>query len=372
MPSHKTSLTKTAGRRILCVGGGTLGSVTPLLAVVEEIRSRFSEVEVEWWGTDNGPEKRLVESHHLIFKTISAGKFRRYASMVNVWDLGRIVLGFVGALWRFGFSKPACLLTAGSYVAVPVGWAAYLYGIPIFAHQQDVRPGLANRLLAPVAKKITVVLADSIKDFPAGKTVWTGNPVRAIFTNPPSAADARQRLDLDPAKPTILIIGGGTGAQALNEVVFAARTELVKLGQVIHLTGAHKETASALPGYLTAASTTESVTFMSAADVVITRAGMGGLSELAALKKAAVVVPIPQSHQEDNAKYFADRGGVILLPQSALTPQKLLALARQLISDATERQRLGSRLHELLPTRAAQRMADLVLAYINQPVYVSS
>ncbi|MDZ4230007.1 MAG: UDP-N-acetylglucosamine--N-acetylmuramyl-(pentapeptide) pyrophosphoryl-undecaprenol N-acetylglucosamine transferase, partial [Candidatus Veblenbacteria bacterium] len=293
--------------RLLCTGGGTLGSVTPLLAVVEELRLRYPDIQVEWWGTHAGPERLLVESRNITFKTISAGKFRRYASLENLKDIIRIATGLVESLWRFGFNRPDCLLTAGSFVAVPAGWAAYLYGIPVLVHQQDVRPSLANRLLSPVASRITVALRESVKDFSPGKVVFTGNPVRSVFMNAPTTAEARRELGLSPDKPTILIIGGGSGAKALNHIALEAEPELLKLGQVIHITGAGKEVHISIPGYLTMPLTNESVTVLAAADVVVTRAGMGVLTELSALGKAAVVVPLPQSHQEDNAKYFSER-----------------------------------------------------------------
>ncbi|HCM45244.1 MAG TPA: hypothetical protein DIS54_00185 [Candidatus Veblenbacteria bacterium] len=351
--------------KVLCVGGGTLGSVTPLLAVVEQLKLRQPSIRVEWWGTETGPERELIEAQGISFKVISGGKLRRYLSLENFFDLARILSGFMESLWRFGQSKPDCLLTAGSYVAVPVGWAAYFYGVPVFIHQQDVKLGLANRLLKPVAKVITVALSESVKDFPGGKVVVTGNPVRSVFEQVPDKETARKKLGLDPARATILIIGGGTGAQVINELVANIKQGLVNIAQVIHLTGPNKKYEEVdLPGYLAISSTNESVTVLVAADLVITRAGMGVLTELSALSKPAVVVPIPDSHQQDNADYFAKRGGVILIPQEELTPGRLLATVSELLGDNEQRNNLGKQLKQLLPPGAAGRVADLVTAEI--------
>lgn len=352
--------------KILCVGGGTLGSVTPLLAIIEKIILSEPGVKVEWWGTADGPEKQLVESQGIDFKPISAGKLRRYASLDNLKDLVYIFVGFVEALWRFGQNKPSVVLTAGSYVAVPVGWAAYFYNIPVFIHQQDVRVGLANKLLKLVAAKITVTLPESVNYFGTSKTVLTGNPVRADFEKPFDQTEAKIKLGLEPSKPLILVIGGGTGSQVLNDLVALALPNLIKITQIVHITGSDKFNGQiSVPGYLPLASTTESITVLSAADLVISRAGMGVLTELSALKKPSVVVPIPASHQQDNADYFANHESIIIMPQDKLTPASLIATVSGLLGDKDKLAKLGQRLNELMPSGAAQKIADLVLSEIN-------
>lgn len=353
--------------KVLCVGGGTLGSVTPLLAVVEELRKRCDDLEVEWWGTDKGPEKNLVVLSEIPFRVIAAGKFRRYLSAENFKDLFNVAVGFVQSLWRLGLLRFDCVLTAGSYVAVPVGWAAYLSGIPVFVHQQDVQIGLANKLLTVVAEKITVTLAECKKDFPVNKSEVTGNPVRQVFLNSPNKLEAKKKLSLDHNKPAIVVIGGGTGAWALNKIVFEARNDLVKIGQVVNITGFNKQrqTDLSLSDFITMPLAQESITVLAAADLVITRAGMGVLSELSALKKAAIVVPMPDSHQVDNAKYFADKDAVVYIKQTELTPEKLLATVSRLINNESERIGLGERLQEVLPVWAAPKIAQMIIDSVN-------
>jgi UDP-N-acetylglucosamine--N-acetylmuramyl-(pentapeptide) pyrophosphoryl-undecaprenol N-acetylglucosamine transferase len=347
--------------KILCVGGGTLGSVVPLLAVIEEWRQRESAVQVEWWGTVSGPERGLVEHNQIAFKAISAGKFRRYFSAENFKDLVRIAKGFMEATWRFGLGRPDCVLTAGSFVAVPVAWAAYFYGLPIFVHQQDVRPSLANKLMAPLAKKITVALPKSLGDFPRHKTVMTGNPVRAVFQNHPSPAEAKTSLGLNNNMPVVLFIGGGTGAEALNNFVSENKSQLTRAWQVLHLTGAKKSASEPAQNYLVSQFTNNSLTYLAAADVVVTRAGMNTLTELAALSKAAVVVPLPRSHQEDNAQYLAERNAAIVISQSELTGGKLLATLNQL-SHEPERQRLAKNIHAQFMPQAAHKIVEEIIS----------
>ncbi len=352
--------------KILCVGGGTLGSVTPLLAIIEEIKKRHPEAVVEWWGTKNGPEKSLIEPTDINFKTIEAGKLRRYFSGQNILDVARIVTGFCQALWYLGSSKPDCVLTAGSFVAVPVAWAAYLYSVPIFVHQQDVRLGLANKLLRPFAKKVTVALPELIKDFPKQGAQLTGNPVRSIFLNPPDSISAKNKLGLDTTRPVVLVMGGGTGAKFFNDLVLESKADLIKLAQVVHVTGVGKEAGETMSGYKVLPLTNESIYLLAAADIVITRAGFGTLTELSALHKPAIVVPIPQSHQEDNAQYFADKEAIIMVRQQELTSHKLLATVSQLLTNKAMCQRLGQKLNEAISIKGAFKIADLVDEQLNQ------
>lgn len=350
--------------KILCVGGGTLGSVTPLLAVVEKLNSHFDGLVKEWWGTPQGPERRLVEAAGFSFQPISSGKWRRYFSWYNLFDVLKIIWGFIQAWWRLKSAQPDIILTAGSYVAVPVAWAAYCWRLPVLAHQQDVRPSLANKLIQPVVRKITVSLPVSLKDFPAHKTILTGNPVRQIFTQPLAAGEAKRRLGLSPDRPAILIIGGGTGAQALNELIAKSLTGFLQFTQVIHVVGANQPLPPACAGYLPLAFSLDSLTLMSASEVVVTRAGMGTLTELASLQKPSVVIPIPASHQEDNAAYFAKQGAVVLLPQTHLTPDTLIVTVSQLLQDKDSRQKLGRRFYELMPPQAAEKIANLAVSAI--------
>lgn len=346
--------------KIVCAGGGTLGSVTPILAVLAELRQRGG-ISVDWFGTIIGPERELVTAAEYRFHPLPGGKWRRYLSVSNLTDIFRIIVSFGRALAWFMQNKADVLLTAGSFIAVPVGWAAWLAGVPVFVHQQDVRPGLANKLLAPVARRITVSLALSQKDFPAAKVVLTGNPVRAEFVRVVNQSEARQKFGLVAQGPVITVLGGGTGAQFLNDLVVACLPQLTKSAQVLHLTGANRGARlSVAPNYHPLEFTNDTAAALAAADVVITRAGMGTITELAALERAAIIVPIPNTHQEDNANLIDSAGAAVVLSQAALTPEVLLGTVSQLLNDPSARERVGKALANLLPQGAAARVANEV------------
>ncbi len=351
--------------RVVCAGGGTLGPVTPLLAVVEELKRHTPELEVQWFGTEAGPEHALVESYGIPFQAISSGKLRRYWSWQNVSDLFRITLGVVQALAWFVNHPTDAVLVAGGYVGVPVGVAAWLWRVPVVLHQQDVRPSLTNKILVPFAARITVAFSASLEHFPKGKTVVTGNPVRSSFYHL-SAADARAKLKLSPTEPVVAILGGGTGAESLNHLTGQAVPELTKLAQVVHLTGQGKgeHAAAANPRYHQFDFTTDTASVLASADVVVTRAGMGTLAELGALARAAVVVPILASHQENNARLLQTKGAAAVLSERGLTAEVLVATVTELLSSLQGRTELGAKLQQLFPSSAAAQVAAEVRSVI--------
>src|SRR3989338_6080435 len=205
--------------RALFVGGGTIGSVTPLLAVAEVLRVRDTAVDLRWWGTANGPERAVVAAADILFRAIPSGKLRRYWDVRNVTDLVRIAAGFMVACGAFLRWRPQVVIGAGGYVQVPVCWAAWVFRIPVYVHQQDVHVGFANQLVAWCASAISVTFPETATAF-RGRGVVVGNPVRSAIL---AARDidphaARQRFGVAPDRPTVLVLGGGTGARAINDL----------------------------------------------------------------------------------------------------------------------------------------------------------
>jgi len=351
--------------RVVCAGGGTLGPVTPLLAVVEELKQLDPTLQVQWFGTSTGPEQQLVESYGIPFKALTSGKLRRYWSWRNIIDLAHIAVGTIEALVYMVREQVDVVIAAGGYVSVPVGVAAWLWRVPLLIHQQDVRPSLTNKILAPLASRITVALQDSKADFPAQETVVTGNPVRQRF-HALSQGAARAELQLNPDLPVLVVLGGGTGAEALNAVTTEALPQLTALAQVVHLTGRGKtHQAVHSPNYRQLDFTVDTANLLAAADVVVTRAGMGVLTELGALACPAVVIPIPGSHQVDNAAYLAQHQAALVLPQFGLTADTLVATVSQLLHSPQAAHDMGRRLAELFPPQAAARVAREVLNLVH-------
>jgi UDP-N-acetylglucosamine--N-acetylmuramyl-(pentapeptide) pyrophosphoryl-undecaprenol N-acetylglucosamine transferase len=265
--------------------------------------------------------------------------------------------------------KPALVVGAGSYVSVPVGLAAWLLRIPLFIHQLDIQPGLANKILAFFAVKISVSFEPALKSFSEQKAILTGCPVREeIMVG--DRLKAKEMLNLEDGLPTVLAIGGGTGSLRMNQIIIGALPELLSFCQVIHITGRNKKLPPlALKGkegryHCFEFVISELPDIMAAADLVITRGGIGFLSELSALGKPSLIIPLPDSHQVVNANYFSSRGAAVALDQETLSSQSLVADIKELLSDKSSLRYLSQKMFEVYNSQAADLLADQVLKIV--------
>ncbi len=197
--------------KILLVGGGTLGSVNPLIALYEEARKQGKPWQWFWVGTRIGPERALVAKLGLPYEWVPGAKLRRYFSFYSLLDPFLFIIAFFRSLLIMMAIKPHLAVSAGSFVGVPVLWAAALARVRVIVHQQDIRPGLTNKLCAPIARRITVSCAKSLADYPKNKTELIGNLVRSDI-NTGGQEEGRRLFNLDPDYPTVLILGGSSGA----------------------------------------------------------------------------------------------------------------------------------------------------------------
>lgn len=351
--------------KIILSGGGTLGPVTPLLAMHEMINGAYPDADFVWVGTKRGPERMLVEKAEIPFITLSSGKFRRYISWWNIIDIARIVIGFFQSLVIIWKEAPDLCISAGGFISVPLHSAAWLLGIPAWIHQQDVKIGLANRLMAPCAKKITTALQINQKQFSKKKTEWLGNPVRAeIFEG--NKDDARTFFQLDPDMPVVFATGGGTGSLRVNQLMIEALPELEGACQIIHLCGTERpheliaEAAKSFPYYhVYDFLTHEMKDAYAVADIVISRGGFGTLTEAAALGKPAIIIPKP-GHQEENVAFLEREGAIIFVDETTADGLHLAHTIKELLTNKVRRERLGSALHHLLPRAKGERVIEIV------------
>lgn len=347
--------------RVLLAGGGSGGSSAPVLAVAQELRRR-KPCEFLYVGTATGPERELVASLGIPFRSVRTGKLRRYWSAQNLLDLFRIPMGLAESLAIARAFRPDVAFAAGGFAAVPPLLAARLLGKPAVIHQQDVLPGLANRILAPFAARVTVTFPPSLGHFPRSKSCLTGNPVRReILEGDPQ--EARRIFGLSDRLPVLLVTGGGTGALGLNRLVAEAAASLVECCQVIHITGRGKgvETPDLGPAYRQVEFlTSEMAHVLAIADLVISRAGLSTLTELAALGKPSLLIPMPHSHQGANAMAFADGGAALVFQEEGLTPKRLAEEIRALLQDERRLAELGERARSLMPAGAEARIADVI------------
>ncbi len=354
--------------KILFTGGGTMGSVSPLIAVYQQLNSKSENRSLRdeslWLGTKLGPEKEIVEKEGIRFKAIAAGKLRRYFDLRNIIDLFKIKFGFWQAFLIILKFKPDIILSAGSFVSVPVVWAGWLLRVPSVIHQQDIQPGLANKLMAPFAARITVALEVSLEDYPSKKAVLAGNPVRQN----PKLENQNLKKYFKNDLPILLVVGGGTGALGINELVWQSLAELTKFCNIIHIAGKGKMLNDKLQTLNAGVYRpfeflhNEIYGVIQAADVVVSRAGMSTLTELAYFSKPAIVLPIPNSHQEKNAEYFAKKNACIYLKQNELSNREFISKVRDLLRDKAEREKLGKNIHKIFIDYSGEKILQVILA----------
>lgn len=355
--------------KILLTGGGTGGSVSPLLAIAEELRKDKEEnFEFLWLGGQNGPEEGMVAAAKIKYKAIYNGKLRRYWSWQNFLDMAKIKIGFFQSFFTMLSWRPDLVLCAGSFVGVPVVWAAWILRVPTIIHQQDAVTGLANKLMAPFARVVTVTFRNSLQDF-GQKAIWTGNPMRLDIEYTAEFASEQTNNQSSFKKknlPLLLVVGGGTGAVAINDLVKNSVTELTKFCQIIHLTGKDKGLDIKDENYwqFEFLDATGMSQVYRLADLVVTRAGMGVLTELAYLKKPAIIIPMPDSHQETNAEVFKDNLAAIVLEQYEITPGKFCQTIKNLFINNEERQVLIENISKVMKDGANAEIAKIIFQII--------
>lgn len=352
--------------KALFAGGGTLGPVTPLLAVISELERSAPDAEIVFVGTPNGPERLLIEKMDIPFRTLDAPKLRRYLALRNLMVPIRLITSFLSARRIIREENPDIVVGAGGFTSVPIGLAAKTMGKRLLIHQQDVVPSLSNRILARAADAITVTFEKSLGDFPEAKTVLTGNPVRPAFER----GDRRKGLDLlgfRGDRPVVLATGGGTGSAFLNEIVLLGSDRWTAFADLAHITGLEK--SSLKPPALAHPERYRQLEFVgedivhlfAAADLIIARAGLGTTTELAALRKPVILVPIPDSHQEANASYLVERGGARMFRELDLTPEQLVHFAEGLLDDPGKMKEMGEALHRIFAPGAREAIAGRII-----------
>jgi UDP-N-acetylglucosamine--N-acetylmuramyl-(pentapeptide) pyrophosphoryl-undecaprenol N-acetylglucosamine transferase len=326
-------------------------------------------VEFLYVGTRGGPEAALAAAEGIPFAGVATGKWRRYWDLRNLTDSLNVVAGTIEAYRLARRFRPHVAFAAGGFAAVPPMMAARLAGAHTVIHQQDVDPGLANRLLAPFAERITVSVPTSLAHFPARRSSVTGNPVREGIPNADPQL-AFEEFQLDPNAPLLVVTGGGTGALSLNRLVAAATPRLINRMQVVHLTGRGRGVPATTDSqrYRQIEFLVEQMpNLLAAATIVVSRAGMGTLTELAALGKPSLIVPLPGSHQWANAQAFAKLGAVEVADQDTLTSDRLADRVLSLLSDAPRREYLGRMLFKSMPRDAADQIASVLLTACARP-----
>lgn len=331
---------------------------TPAVAVVEQLK-KYKNTKIVYVGratTQEGDPSPSAESQILPqigvkFIPITSGRLQRTFTIYTIPSLLKIPFGFIQALWILLKERPDVILSFGGYVAVPIVFIGWLFSIPIIIHEQSLVSGMANRVSVLFANKIAISFSRE-NNFDKGKTVLTGNPLRqdileGVKLGHPPGGLAWHLSFFDEARkeklPVILITGGNQGSHVINIAVEGSLNKLKKIAYIIHVTGdskfkdferleKHQDDHYLVKKWIGS----EWASILTKVDLVISRAGINTLSEMAYLGKPGIVIPIPylyKNEQMQNARYFENLGLVKMLPQSKLSGNSLLANIKLMLND---------------------------------------
>ena len=377
--------------RILVTGGGTSGHISPALAIIKTLQELSAGADWQpqflYLGSKRGLEKKLVEAAGIEFIGVETGKLRRYLSRENLTDLFRIPVGVGQALKAVRRFRPDVVLATGGYVAVPPVIAASLLRVPVIIHEQTVQIGLANRITSRFATRIALAFESALDELPSSlrsQAFVPGNPVRpAIFGGGAQLAVEFCGFEAtDNALPAVYVTGGSQGARIINRAVETVLPDLLQFCRVIHQCGQQpagdeqdydrlERVAQGLPQelrkrYFYTRFIAEEIKHVFAlADLVVGRAGAGTVTELCALGKPAVYIPLVPTggdEQTRNAGMCERVGAAAIIPQAELDGPRLLRELQNLLADQARLDCMGKAALTLAKPHAARDMAEAVLA----------
>ncbi len=361
---------------VVLSGGGTAGHINPALALAEVLAERGCQVE--YAGTPQGVEARLVPQAGVSFTAFEASGFNRTRPSTIISGIRKIARSTKEAKRWFAQIKPDVVVGFGGYVSIPVARAALSLGIPVVIHEQNSVMGMANKYLAKKAQAVCLTYqhsAASVAD--KAKIHLTGNPVRSSVLKASREA-GRAMFGMAEGDSMLLVFGGSLGARHINEAIAAMKDELLAREglHVVHITGPKElERVSAelaltpeqqrryhVLGYQDRMGDN-----LAAADVIVSRAGATSLAEISALAIPALLVPYPhatEDHQTTNAQAYVEAGCAYMMPDSDLASEEFKQKVRSLLDDAKVRESMSHSARAQKTADAAAILADVVMGAV--------
>jgi len=379
--------------KILFTGGGTGGHIFPIIAIAREIKKmEFSasnqeaerkEPELFYIGPKDPFGETLLSQEEIKVKSIQAGKIRRYfipeAIVKNFVDIFfRTPIGILQAFFRIFFLSPDLIFSKGGYGSIPVVFSGWILGIPIFLHESDVAPGLANKILSRFVSLIFVSFPKT-EYFPPSKIALVGNPIREEILEG-SEEEARKMFNLKKNKPLVLILGGSQGSQRINDLVLNIFPELLESFEIIHQCGEKnfKEARAEASIIMNVEQQkyyhlypflgeVELKHAYKAADLIVSRAGSSSIFEIAAIAKPSILVPLPESaqnHQFKNAEIYAKNGAALVIEETNLTAHFFFDRLKYLFSHPRELEKMKTEATIFSQLDVARVIAQDMIGYL--------
>ncbi len=364
--------------RIMISGGGTGGHIFPAISIANTLRKRFPSCEILFVGAEDRMEMEKVPAAGYPIVGLPVSGFDRSNKLNNIKVIGKLLKSLRLASKTIREFKPDIAIGVGGYASGPTLWMAGRQGIPTLIQEQNSYAGVTNKLLARSARKICVAYEGMEKFFPYEKLIVTGNPVRSDLEEALTKKEEAVRFfGLDPNRKTILVVGGSLGARTINQSIIAGLDALYTQEdvQVIWQTGKnyHEESLKHLKAYHgIPVWCSDFITRMdyayAAADLVISRAGAGSISELCLLRKPVILVPSPnvaEDHQTKNALALVVKNAAIMIPD-AEARERLIPTALEVVRDEKQLAMLGKNIELLAQHRSAERIVDEIVNIIDK------
>ncbi|MEM6501806.1 MAG: undecaprenyldiphospho-muramoylpentapeptide beta-N-acetylglucosaminyltransferase [Cyanobacteria bacterium P01_C01_bin.89] len=350
-------------KRLLIAASGTGGHIFPALAVAQHLSQphtpETSTWSIEWLGVPDRLETELVHSYPL--HTIGVGGFQGRPGLRTI----KTGLNLIKGIWQtrkiLKQGNFDGVFTTGGYIAGPAILAARSLGLPVVLHESNAMPGKVTRWFGPWCDSVAIGFPSAAQHLTKSQTQWTGTPVRANFWQPDPLD-----LPIPDTVPLIVVVGGSQGAVRVNQLVRDAAPAWFDAGAwVVHLTGNRDSDANQLnhPQYIALPFYNNMAALLKRADLAISRAGAGTLTELAASHTPAILIPYPTAaddHQTYNARSFVDAGAARLYPQSDLDGPTLQGLVMELLNDGDRRLRMTRNAAAAAVPDSGDRLADLI------------
>ena len=360
--------------RVIISGGGTGGHIFPAVSIANAIREKQPDAEILFVGAEGRMEMQRVPAAGYEIKGLPVAGFDRKHLWRNVSVVIKLLRSRIMARRIIKAFRPMVAVGVGGYASGPTLDVAGKMGIPTLLQEQNSYAGVTNKLLAKNARRICVAYDGMERFFPADRILFTGNPVRQNLLHITlSRQEAAQQMGLDPAKRTVLIVGGSLGARSMNESVLQ-QLELIRQQtdvQFVWQTGKYYSEAIAQQlKERTCPSNLHVMDFISdmavayaAADLVVSRAGAGSISEFCLLGKPVILVPSPnvaEDHQTKDAMALVQKDAALYVPD-AEAPDNLLPTAISTVKNTKKLQALSQNILRLARPNAASDIADEVI-----------
>ena len=351
--------------RLLIAASGTGGHLFPAIALADQL----PDYTIEWLGVPDRLERELVPAQYPLH-IIPVQGFQQRFGLGTLRIFGRLAGSILQVRQQLKTGKFDGVFTTGGYIAGPATIAARTLGLPVILHEANAIPGKVTRWFSPLCSAVAVGFESTAKYLPNVQTAYVGTPVRSSFRE-----FRKLELPIPENAPLIVVVGGSQGAIAVNQLVRQCAPVWLEAGAwIVHLTGEKDPDTQSLqhPHYIQMPFYHNMAELLQRANLAISRAGAGTLTELAITKTPAVLIPYPyaaEDHQAFNAASFANTGAALVFRQAQLTPQVLESKVLHLLQSPQLLQDMAQKAAALAVTDSAERLAALVRQVIEkQPI----